>query len=515
MAYNGVNWVNDGPPAINAANLEIMDNGIVTNDIAITGITKDMSDFLYSESYEAMNLTYSYDGYYNTSGVFIQEASRKYTIITGVSAGDKFKVTTTIRSALIPAIVYFHNNTFLSYEKVGTGTTETLTDYAITLPATCNKFVVQNVDAGNIVVKQLNKIPYYYTKSEIDAVLGKETGKNLFNRNAISNGYLNSTGGLTVYENWKTSDFIKVKDLGSIMSSTRNGPTENGYQYTLNFMCTYDENKNFIQQVGNVTPPYNVASGVAYIRFSFRDTTYYIQVEKGTTITNYELYKEYNIVKNSPYGEGVKEYKDVKWAVFGDSLTEKNAKARLSYYDYVSENLGCNIVNYGKGGTGYGKNSSGTDNFMARMLNINPDAFDVLTIFGSFNDVSAGLDIGNPTDTGTSTLCGCINTTIDNFYSVAPYKVIGLVTPTPWASMPTSSTWGNDYADAIIAIAKRRGIPVMDLFRESGLRPWAGSDYIAEYYTEDGNTDIGAHPNSKAHKIFLYPHFREFFKTLC
>ena len=103
----------------------------------------------------------------------------------------------------------------------------------------------------------------------------------------------------------------------------------------------------------------------------------------------------------------------------------------------------------------------------------------------------------------------------DDLDSFTEYKPIGLVTPTPWASLPTDNAWANQYCDEIVAIAKNRGIPCLDLFRCSGLRPWSGADYIAEYYTENGNTDIGAHPNSKGHKVFLYPHFREFFKTLC
>lgn len=480
----------------------------------VTDLKSDFNEYVYSESNSHVALSLQYNGYYNTSGVFVSEVGRSYAVVTDVSAGEEYLLTTAIRSGLIPAIEYFNGNTFLSYEKAGTGTTEYLTDYAVTVPTNCNKIIVQNTDAGSITLKKVVKTPYYYPRTYLDTILSKRIGKNLFDRSKSVDGYLTSTGGLTSYLDWKTSDFIDVSDLDAVTLSNETGSGR--FNLNLSFLCTYGENKTFIEQVGStVASPYTIPNGVKYIRFSYRNGSVYdVQLESGSVITNYVPYKEYNVVIDSPYENGNSEYDGVTWAVFGDSLTEKNAKAVTSYYDYVSQALGCSIVNYGKSGTGYAKNSSGSDNFVARMLNINPNAFDVLTIFGSFNDISSGLEIGEPTDTGTTTICGCINTTIDNFYSVAPYKPIGLVTPTPWASVPTDSAWANQYADAIIAIGKRRGIPVMDLFRASGIRPWAGSAYIAEYYTEGGVADIGAHPNSKGHKVFLYPHFREFLKTL-
>ena len=211
----------------------------------------------------------------------------------------------------------------------------------------------------------------------------------------------------------------------------------------------------------------------------------------------------------------VNNYAGIKWAVFGDSLTEKNIRAKKSYYDYVGEELGVEIVNYGVSGTGYGKNRESGRAFYQRMSNIDPTAFDVMTIFGSGNDKSSGLPIGEITDKGDTTLCGCINATIDNFYSVAPNKPIGIVTPCPWVNTPPmdADNWMEHYANAIVGIARMRGIPCLDLYHCSGMRPWDEAFRI-EFYNEDGVQDDGIHPNSKGHKVFLYSHFREFLKTL-
>lgn len=381
------------------------------------------------------------------------------------------------------------------------------------------------------IIRLLNDSPYItnedkitYEQIEDCEIVGH--GANYFDVSKSVDGYLNSNG--TIHDNtsstdWKTSDFIEVEEgitlYGSGVGATSGTLLDLGCFFWLNF----DTDKNIVgSQINTITFPYTIPNGVKYIRFSYHENGYVDRMlAESTTRPTYVPYEVLYTFKHTNFlttKDGAKKsdvvlnrYKNLRWAVFGDSLTEKNIRATTSYYDYVKDELGCSIVNYGVSGTGYAR---GNSNFMTRMLNVNPNTFDILTIFGSFNDAGAGLEIGNPTDTTAETLCGCINITIDNFYSVAPYKVIGLVTPCPWATVTPSSTWGNNYADAIIAIAKLRGIPYMDLFRESGIRPWAGEAYLTQYYNENGEQDNGAHPNSLGHKVFLYPHFRQFVKEL-
>ena len=49
---------------------------------------------------------------------------------------------------------------------------------------------------------------------------------------------------------------------------------------------------------------------------------------------------------------------DKKWVVVGDSLTEKNNRATKNYHDYISEEVGINVINMGVGGTGYKRKES-------------------------------------------------------------------------------------------------------------------------------------------------------------
>ena len=201
------------------------------------------------------------------------------------------------------------------------------------------------------------------------------------------------------------------------------------------------------------------------------------------------------------------------WAAVGDSLTEKNIRTSKSYHDYISEETGISVVNMGVGGTGYKNGYSKENAFYQRVSTVSTDV-DVVTIFGSFNDLSTTLaaEIGNPTDTGTDTLCGCINTTIDNLYAAFPLARLGVITPTPWVYNRPDNTESKagQYVDAISSICRLRGIPYLDLFRCSGLRPWEES-FRNLAYSKDGGD--GTHPDETGHAL-IAPRIKAFLETL-
>ena len=207
--------------------------------------------------------------------------------------------------------------------------------------------------------------------------------------------------------------------------------------------------------------------------------------------------------------------KNITWVVFGDSLTEKNFRAKYHYFDYVAKDLSLNIINLGVSGTGYKEGSS--EAFYKRIeKNIQDIDFDILTIFGSFNDLGKGYTLGEPTDSDSKTICGCINLTINNFRKVKPLNKIALVTPTIWRD---GVYYGDsnvrrqdldDYVESLLQIAKIKRIPILDLYHNSGLDPNI-NEVLDKFYKEDGIQDKGVHPNSLGHK-FMYPMWREFIK---
>ena len=208
--------------------------------------------------------------------------------------------------------------------------------------------------------------------------------------------------------------------------------------------------------------------------------------------------------------------RNITWVVFGDSLTEKNFRAKYHYFDYVANELSLDIINLGVSATGYKEDGSSEAFYKRIEKSVKDIDFDILTIFGSFNDLGKGHTLGEPTDTTSDTICGCINLTIDAFRKVKPLNKIALVTPTIWRD---GVYYGDDkvtrkdldnYVESLLQIAKIRRIPILDLYHDSGLDP--NIDAVLEnFYKEDGIQDKGVHPNSLGHK-FMYPMWREFIK---
>lgn len=205
-----------------------------------------------------------------------------------------------------------------------------------------------------------------------------------------------------------------------------------------------------------------------------------------------------------------------KWVCVGDSLTAINDRTTKHYFDYVAESTGITVVNMGLSGTGYARRREQNEAFYQRISACPTDA-DVVTIFGSFNDIGAGLPIGSVDDTGTDSLAGCINTTITNLQTIIPLVNLGIVAPTPWdttqppATVPSAGQLNAyNYVGMIKAICERRSIPFLDLWRESNLRPW-DADFRAAAYSKDGGS--GTHPDENGHKL-IAPRFKGFLETL-
>lgn len=196
-----------------------------------------------------------------------------------------------------------------------------------------------------------------------------------------------------------------------------------------------------------------------------------------------------------------------KWAAMGDSLTAANDTASAKYHALIADKTGISVVNLGAGGTGYKKEYNGVSGFVNRTDTIPLDS-DVVTIFGSGNDGS--YTIGNPTDTGTDTLCGCINTTIERIFTRIPTCKLGIITPTPWQSYnpATDTNWMAQYSAAIVQICKNWGVSCLDLYHCSNLRPWDSNFRDVAYSNADG-----VHPNNIGHTIFA-PRIEAFLDSL-
>ena len=145
---------------------------------------------------------------------------------------------------------------------------------------------------------------------------------------------------------------------------------------------------------------------------------------------------------------------------------------------------------------------------------------DVITIFGSGNDLYKDIPLGDVTDNTTTTLCGYINLTINYKIEHFPLIPFGIITPTPWINMepnengivPTLDVANpmKPYCEKIVEICKLRGVPCLDLYHSSNLHPSSQAFRAIAYSHDDGN---GVHPDENGHKL-IAPRFRWFVSSL-
>ena len=203
-----------------------------------------------------------------------------------------------------------------------------------------------------------------------------------------------------------------------------------------------------------------------------------------------------------------KQFAGKTWIALGDSITEKNFRAKLSYYDYVIDDLGCEVVNYGKSGTGY-KEAGPFEPFYERVPQMDLTAADCLTVFGSFNDLGKGYELGTAGDETADTIGGCMNLTMQRLRDAKPGMSIGVVTPTRWLTGVVYTKDGKidrsgttrDECDAYVKLLKDvaacYGFPVLDLYEEYSVDP-DNEEHQSLYFTEDGVRDSAfVHPQQR------------------
>jgi lysophospholipase L1-like esterase len=211
-------------------------------------------------------------------------------------------------------------------------------------------------------------------------------------------------------------------------------------------------------------------------------------------------------------------WKGIKWGVLGDSLTAINSRTTKHYFDYISELTGIEVVNLAVSGSSYGQPQESGNAFFQQASRL-PSDVDVVTIFGSFNSWGAD-DNGTIDDTEPTTRYGCINKAIETIYSINPLARVGIVSPTPWGNngynpfiSDNGNDWGQRTVDRIKDVCYKRGIPFLDLYHTSELRPWDLEYRRLVYSKEDDPETQGVHPNELGHKI-LSTHFKSFLDKL-
>lgn len=202
--------------------------------------------------------------------------------------------------------------------------------------------------------------------------------------------------------------------------------------------------------------------------------------------------------------------KDKKIAFLGDSITEGACVSNLEniYWKRVAVQTGAVSFGYGIGGTRIAPQQHPDDNpiygqyFGSRISEMIPDA-DVVVVFGGTNDFGHGdAPFGDVQGADEDSFCGAVHKLIRDLINRYPKAQIMFMTPLH-RSLENELGYNEfgvrrdhrleDYVNAIQTIAGYYGIPVLDLFRTSGLQP--AVPILKERYMPDG-----LHPNDVGHE---------------
>lgn len=208
------------------------------------------------------------------------------------------------------------------------------------------------------------------------------------------------------------------------------------------------------------------------------------------------------------------QWKNAKMNFMGDSITEgyPTDKVTKPYWQVLRDKLNGSANGYGIGGSTI---ANGSQPMYSRVLNMDTNA-DVIFIFGGTNDFALynrtlgdQFTISNNTktlNTDTSTFYGGLNQLCLNLLSTFPNANYIFLTPlhrNNYDSQPTelqangNGLYFSQYVECIRNVAEWFSIPIIDLYKESGLYPLDGTQR-SKYFASSSD---GLHPNQEGHNL--------------
>ena len=197
-----------------------------------------------------------------------------------------------------------------------------------------------------------------------------------------------------------------------------------------------------------------------------------------------------------------------KMVFFGDSITN-GAGGLNNYPQYVATRTGATITNVGIGGTQMANHvtapiynpfsfcnlvtaittnvwttqdanasAAGAVDQLGIMKSLDLSSFDFLLIAYGANDRSNGIVVGAEASADNDEFYGALNNSINTLMTAYPNLHIIYIAPYDRPSAPDTM---QPFTDAVINVAQKNAMPVLDLLRTSGI-----NSKTASYYLEDG-----------------------------
>lgn len=490
--------------------------GLLNNSIIFTKLSKELQDNFIIEKDE-INLEYKTGGYWQyIKGTFITNNDALYNYVEEISVnpGGIYIIS---GSSAWESNLYVIKDNYGKVIEAFPNTKESKKDFSnilITIPNDGCKIFINSLSLNPTKFYKLTGVKINYNKldnykeNSIDLhALDTKISDN-FTESYSECNITWTTGGYYQNGNAKLVEYDTISYAKIEVKSGEKFKVTGTSYWLANIYIITDKYNNILSSFPNT----NETTTVYYDKEFLipNDGAYLLLNQKNDNVlTSLSKATSYKIKKE-------KELQGINWVAFGDSLTDSNTlKSEYNYVQYVANSLELNFTNCGEGGTGYLKGNGKEHQFYNRTNDI-PSNTDILTVFGSFNDLYVdNYTIGNINDTDTSTLYGAIKKFIENCWTINPDMIIGIITPTPWEGWWRGHHDSNRvekalaYINVLKDIAQYYSLPILDLYSCSNLRPW--ELYIKQKYYLNAD---GVHPNSLGHKKYIYPKVESFIKSM-
>lgn len=212
--------------------------------------------------------------------------------------------------------------------------------------------------------------------------------------------------------------------------------------------------------------------------------------------------------------------KNKKMVFLGDSITAPGyagTDEKTIYWGRFAENDGCAVTHNAIGGSKIALSQPLDPDrpyFLSRVPKL-PEETDVVVVFGGTNDYGSGSNaLGKMSDRTDDTFYGAVHNLMVALINKYPKATIVFMTPLHRVEEHREYNERGirnvgcleTYVNIIKEVAAYYAIPVLDLYRTSGLQP--DVPVLRELYMPDG-----LHPNSAGHEL-IYKRLKGFLEAL-
>lgn len=467
-------------------------------------------------------------GYWiNANGAKYAHTSAKYTDRITVKEGQHFKIVSDAYQDAVAYILFNADGTVNSYEKNTVAGNYNAHDYYVTIPNGVTSMLCSCVNGDNgpfsverIIDNEVGVIPSLLKKDEYFSEYIKNDDKNttVALRGAVcddytsvsfdyTSHYIDSNCQTQKYDLSRTSDYVYVYDCDKIKITANCADGSKAYVF-------YDENKNIV----SCYPPNNtdkfketfnnveieVPLEAHYIRVSAVYSTV-VDVKKRKTLS--QVNDEVNDLSNKITSNFLA---NKKYVACGDSFTQgdftggtetdiydSELKVYKTYPYWIAKRNNMVLVNEAICGSCLAHREGVTNALSDTRYTLVPVDADYITARIGLNDSSANIPIGTIDDTENTTFYGAWNVILDYWTENIPNAKIGIIVES--AYLP------NTYREACINIAKKWGVPYLDLYNDDKIpciMNHANASTLIQNrrYAQYRVSESNGHPNMLAHK---------------